>query len=66
MKRFLSSVAAIAALSACSGGNPFGATTDTDTPESGIPEAISSDLEGITYDPVAETLTVRGVSLDEV
>ena len=65
MKRLLISVAATAALSACSGGNPFTEVSDTDVPETGIPAAISSDLEGISYDPVSQTLTVRGVSLDD-
>jgi hypothetical protein len=64
MKRFWLGCAAVFALSACSGGNPF--TEDTDTDATGtIPEAIAGDLEGITYDPVSQTLTVRGVSLDD-
>ncbi|MFC4667707.1 thymidylate synthase [Seohaeicola nanhaiensis] len=63
MKRFSLSIAACAALAACSGGNPF-AGTDTETPDSGIPAALASDLDGVTYNPVAQTLTVRGVSLD--
>ncbi len=65
MKRFWLGIAAVSALSACSGGNPFTQVTDTDVPITGIPEVISSDLEGISYDPVNETLTVRGISLDD-
>ncbi|MEC7256778.1 MAG: thymidylate synthase [Pseudomonadota bacterium] len=65
MKRFWLGLAATAAVSACSGGNPFTTETDTEVPESGIPEVIAGDLSGISYDPVAQTLTVRGISLDE-
>lgn len=65
MKRFWQGLAAMTALSACSGGNPFTEQqTDTGTEESGIPEAIASDLDGISYDPTTQTLTVRGISLD--
>ncbi|MCB1343420.1 MAG: thymidylate synthase [Pseudooceanicola sp.] len=64
MKRIILSLAAVAALSACSGGNPFAEDTDTETPVTGIPEVLTSDLDGVSYDPVAQTLTVRGVSLD--
>ncbi|GHF73502.1 thymidylate synthase [Seohaeicola zhoushanensis] len=64
MKRISFSVAAFVALAACSGGNPFQEGTDTETPDSGIPAALSSDLDGITYNPVAQTLTVRGITLD--
>ncbi|MEX0282529.1 MAG: thymidylate synthase [Arenibacterium sp.] len=64
MKRFWIGVAAAFAVSACSGGNPF--TEETDTENGGlVPEIIAGDLEGITYDPVAQTLVVRGVSLDD-
>ncbi|MEX0281898.1 MAG: thymidylate synthase [Arenibacterium sp.] len=64
MKRFWIGVAAMFAVSACSGGNPFTEETDTDT-SSIIPEVIAGAVEGITYDPVAQTLVVRGVALDD-
>ena len=64
MKRFWIGVAAAFAVSACSGGNPF--TEETDTETGGIiPEDIAGAVQGITYDPVAQTLTVRGVALDD-
>lgn len=64
MKRLSMGVLALFALSACSGGNPFATATDTETPDTGIPEVLASDLDGVSYDPVNKTLTVRGVSLD--
>lgn len=57
--------AALSALSACSGGNPF---EQPDTPEVGpvtVPEDIASDLESFSYDPVNQTLTVTGLTLDD-
>ncbi len=67
MKRLWLTLAAFTVLSACSGGNPFATDTDTDTdPDEGtIPEQIAGDLSGITYNPVTQTLTVRGISLDD-
>lgn len=63
MERFWISCAALAALAACSSSNPF-TGTETDAEESGIPEIIASDLDGIVYDAANQTLTVRGVTLD--
>lgn len=63
MKRLFIGLAAMAALSACSGGNPFVEETNVD-PNAGIPEALTNNLQGITYDPVAQTLVVRGIALD--
>ncbi|MHA6262715.1 thymidylate synthase [Arenibacterium sp. CAU 1754] len=65
MKRFWLSFAAFAALSACSGGNPFEATTtNTDDPETGIPTEVAGNLTSVTYNPVAQTLTVKGIAFD--
>ena len=64
MKRLSMGILALFALSACSGGNPFATDTETETPDTGIPDVLASDLDGISYDPVGQTLTVRGVSLD--
>jgi len=67
MRRYWLGVAAATLLSACNGGNPWvddgtdsggGGTTPT------IPEALLGDLESFTYDPVAQTLVVRGISQD--
>lgn len=65
MKRFMLGIAAIAAMSACSGGNPFVEDDgeDPSTPE--IPATVAGDMEGFAYDPVAQTLTIRGVTLDD-
>ncbi len=69
MKRFSAGVAAFVALSACSGGNPFAPTTGggtgTGTGAPSIPADLAGDLTSFTYDPVAQTLIVRGVSLDD-
>ena len=67
MKRYWLGIAAIAAMSACSGGNPFVEDTDTDPGKdgTGIPEQLAGDLTGFTYDPDNQTLIVRGISLDD-
>jgi len=68
MKRFWLGIAASAVMAACSGGNPFvddtgeGGGTD---PGITIPEELLGDLTSFTYDPVAKTLVVRGVNLDD-
>lgn len=67
MKRIWLGIAAVATLSACSGGNPFaddGDDIDVDTPTLTIPAELANDLEGVTYNAAAQTLTVRGISLD--
>lgn len=64
MKRFWLGIAAAVALSACSGGNPFAEGT-TDLPTVEVPDKLAGDLTSITYDPVAQTLTVTGISLDD-
>lgn len=66
MKRFVLGVAAAAAVSACSGGNPF--VTETGGGGGGgivVPEGLAGDLSSFTYDPAAGTLVVKGVSLDD-
>lgn len=66
MKRFLLGVAAMAAMSACSGGNLFDPDGDDGTTTDPIvPETISGDLSAFTYDPDAQTLTVSGVNQDD-
>lgn len=65
MKRFWLSAAAMAVLSACSGGNPFAEQTDTDDTTSTIPPELVRNLESVSYDPAAQTLTVTGIALDD-
>ena len=67
MKRYWLGVAALAVMSACSGTAPFGTTTPTTpiVPTTPIPPAIAGDVTSFTYDPVAQTLTVSGVALDD-
>lgn len=66
MKRFLLGITAAAVVSACSGTNPFlPSTGDGEGSDIVIPEKLAGDLSGFTYDPVAKTLVVRGVSLDD-
>jgi len=67
MKRFWLSGAALVVVSACNGGNPWIEDDDNGngaTPAPTVPEELIGDLDGVTYDPVAKTLTVTGVSLD--
>lgn len=65
MKRFMLGIAAVAAISACGNGNPF-VTDDGTTPDEPIvPENIAGDMESFSYDPVAKTLTITGVTLDD-
>ena len=69
MKNKIISLALVAGLSACGGGNPFDETDSTDevTEEeiSTIPEEISQSLESFTYNAENETLTVAGVPTDD-
>ena len=57
-------------LAACGGGNPFVEGGDTTpgggTDTSNVPESILSDLEQISYDADANTLTVTGLTQDGV
>ena len=65
MNRTVCAVAAASIVAACGsggGGNPF--ATETEADASIIPEAVSSGLQAITYDPAAQTLEVRGIALD--
>ncbi|RME95967.1 MAG: thymidylate synthase, partial [Alphaproteobacteria bacterium] len=67
MKRFWLGAAAAATLAACGGGNPFVAdTTGGGTSSAGatVPAVLLNDLDSFTYDPATQTLTVRGVNLD--
>lgn len=63
--RFLLGLATASALSACSGGNPFLENPEEPVaPGSGIPDVVASDLDGFSYDPNTETLTVTGVTFE--
>lgn len=70
MKRFVVGVALAAALSACSGGNPFldddSGGTDPVDPTSPIPEDVQSDLDAASYtpDPTNPRLVVTGVAFN--
>lgn len=64
MKRFWLAVAAATIVAACSGGNPWLEDGNGAGPGLEIPAALLGDLDSITYDPVAQTLTVRGIALD--
>lgn len=71
MKRFWLIFAASAALSACSGGNPFEETTENPDPDadaenvSVVPEAVAGNLSSVRYNPDLETLVVRGIAQDD-
>lgn len=68
IRQFLA-IAAVAALTACNGTNPF--ITNGGTGGGGgsggtsqVPEGLKGDLEKITYSPNAATITVEGIALD--
>ena len=65
MRRFWLGVAAATVVSACSGGNPWvddgGSGSDPDTT---VPEVLQGDLDSVTYDSTAQTLTVKGMTFD--
>lgn len=70
MKNQIISLALIAGLAACSGGNPY---TQAETDEDGnviedgvkaVPEALAQSLNSFSYNPVNETLTIVGVPTD--
>lgn len=74
MKRLMISLAMSATLAACGGGPaPFGedatdvdeTVTDGSDGTAAIPAALASDLQGFTYDPANQTLSIRGVSLED-
>ena len=56
-------------LTACGGSAPFGDDSSTDdettTDTGGIPAELASDLESFTFNPTSETLTIRGISLED-
>ena len=62
MKPIWLGLAAVAVVSACGGGNPW--LDDDEPPATTIPKELLGDLESFDYDPVAQTLIVRGISLD--
>lgn len=71
MKRFFLGVATAAAVSACSGGNPFledddDGTTDPGDLTSAIPDSVSSDLDAAQFipDPANPRLVVTGVAFN--
>ncbi len=77
MKRYLAMLVLPAYLFGCSGSNPFtpevtpvvapvvpGVVTE-DTAVT-VPAAVANDLTRLVYDPVAMTLTVEGITLDEL
>ncbi|MFN3210612.1 MAG: thymidylate synthase [Roseovarius sp.] len=77
MNRFLATLVLPAFLLACGGGsNPFDpdpvapdpTPPDEENPvtDAGIPEALAGDLTRLNYDPANQTLTVEGITLDEV
>lgn len=66
MRQYWLSALAALALVGCGDGSPFGGTTTstTTTTTSTIPDTITGNLTSYTFDSTAQTLTVRGVSLD--
>lgn len=67
MKHLLAGAVAVSLLAGCSDGNPF---VEGEDPGDGsalpsdIPENILSDLGNFSYDPVAQTLTITGLTLE--
>ena len=75
MTRQLMAILLGLSLAACSSPAPFGDGTGTDPEESenpedietdtgSIPSVLAKDLESFTYNAADETLTIRGISLD--
>jgi hypothetical protein len=72
MKTFTGVCALALVVGACSSStNPFTATTGTTTPDPGtgttssaVPAVIANDVDGISYDAAAQTLTVTGLTQD--
>lgn len=65
MKRYWLGVVAAATVSACSGGYPWAPVDETQQTDPVVPAAIAGDMQSFTYNPVAKTLVVRGVTLDD-
>jgi len=63
MRRFWLGVAAATMVSACSGTNPW-LEDDGSGVIPPVPEDQAGDLDSVTYDPVAQTLTVHGMTFD--
>ena len=63
MRRYWLAVAAATFVSACN-GNPWIDSEGGGGVDSGIPAELLSDLESVSYNPVAQTLSVNSVSLD--
>lgn len=67
MKHLVAGAVMASLLAGCSDGNPFITDDSTDTGStipSDVPDAIVSDLGSFTYDPVAQTLTITGLTLE--
>ena len=66
MKHVWVGAVAVSLIAACSDGNPFvDSTTDPGTGTTGtVPTTIQSDLGEFTYDPVSQTLTITGLTLE--
>lgn len=65
MRRIHLAVAALTVTAACSGPNPFETTTDPDpTTPTDIPEELTSDVDGVSYDATNQVLTITGLTLE--
>ena len=64
MKRIFAATIALAALSACGDGNPFGAAAEDDEIESETPDQVRGNLSDFSYNAAAETLTITGLLRD--
>lgn len=65
MKRVFIGLTLGLGLAACGGDAPFGQAGGDETETSTIPEALANNLESFTYNPNTETLTVRGIDLED-
>ena len=65
MKHILLGLGLCLGLTACGGEAPFGQAGGDETGAATIPAELSNNLESFTFNPDTQTLTIRGVDLED-